>query len=890
MKVHLFPQFSGEDEGDGGVRRVVEAQLKSLPRHGVSFVDDPGDADLIACHIQTPEAYLLRFPDKPFVTHTHGLYWSDYEWEEWSYKANKNVLQAICTADVTTAPTEWVADVIRRHTSRDVRVVPHGVSAREWQPPKEHRGYVLWNKTRPDPVCDPEPVTLLARSMPDTPFVMTFGDELPNATITGRLSYAAAKEVTRHAGVYLATTRETFGIGTLEALACGIPIVGFNYGGQAEYIEHGVDGWLVEPGDVMGLADGVRWALANREDISPKARQKAMCFSWAKAAEQYRDIYREQIAKYEAAEMLPRTSIIVTSYKLGDYLSDCLDSVQKQTDQDWECIVVDDHSPDNSSEIAMTYALTDERFKVIRNEQNLYLAEARNVGIRAARGRYILPLDADDMLTPGAVLTLAEALETDRTLSVAYGSVLFVNEDGRTPTDYRIGGQQPGHSGWPAPFDAWKQAEGMNFLSYSSMYRKSAWEQTGGYRRRLKTAEDADFWTRLTSYGYRIAMATTSDTLVYRNREGSMSRTQDAKRYDYLRWFPWAADRELAPAGLAGVRSVALTTPHVSIVIPVGPGHERLVQDAVDSCAAQSYQYWEAIVVNDSGVSLELPAWAKVIETDVRDAGAARNIGIAQAKGEFFLPLDADDFLQPDALQWLLSAYVEGANEPGAKLIVYSDFYEDPDQAGVFKPYALPNWTCEHLTQRGTVHAVTALTPVSVWRQVGGYAERQNWEDWDFQMRCAEAGICSIRVPSPLFTYRKFTGQRRDWANADEFAQRRDTILARWSDYFDGRKQFMGCGCAGQQASIPVLTVTQQQQVNQSRQEFGDALLVEYTGTKGGSIRYKGVSGAIYDFAAGDPPRWVAGEDIPMFASRQDFRVLRGSSPESTMADPVLTA
>ncbi|HEY6009440.1 MAG TPA: glycosyltransferase, partial [Geobacteraceae bacterium] len=185
MKIHVFPTFSGEDKGDGGVRRVVEAQLRSLPRLRVQFTS-AGDADLIASHIMIPDEYLRLFPDKPFVSHCHGLYWAEYEWETWAYKANKGVLKSICTADAVTAPTEWVAQTIRRHTSRKVYVVPHGVSGREWQP-GENRGYVLWNKTRVDSVCSPDDLNVLARVMPDIPFVSTFGDERANMTLTGRL-------------------------------------------------------------------------------------------------------------------------------------------------------------------------------------------------------------------------------------------------------------------------------------------------------------------------------------------------------------------------------------------------------------------------------------------------------------------------------------------------------------------------------------------------------------------------------------------------------------------------------------------------------------------------------------------------------------------------------
>lgn len=883
MKLYIWPEYRGEDKGDGGVRRVVDIQRKMLTaKIGVTVVADPGDADVIAAHITMPESLLRRFPDKPLVAHCHGLYWSEYEWEDWTYKANADVLKLVCSADVVTSPSEWVTQVLKRHTSRDVRTVYHGVNLREWQMSAASEGYVLWNKTRVDPVCDPEPLAQLAEMMPEQRFLTTYGPNLPNVERIGRVGYEDGKDLVRKAGVYLATTRETFGIGTLEAMACGVPVVGFNFGAQPEIIDHGVDGWLVNPGDIEGLAEGVRWALdpATSGVIAERARQKMRDkFSWDVAIDQYRAIYKEVFERYGSMEDNPRTTIIVPAFKLEKYLPDTIQSIVDQTDESWECIIVDDASPDGCGAIADSIAAKDSRFRVIHNETNQYLAESRNIAIREARGRYILPVDADDRLASRAVELLAESLDADKTLQVAYGNVYFTSEDGVTPVNYGVAGQTPGHSGWPLPFDAKMQVKGANFLPYASMFRKEAWRLVGGYRRHLRTAEDADFWTRLASYGFNIQQTTTADTLIYRNREGSMSRTENNKRFQYRHWFPWAVDLMLAPAPVSGNKNVSLLTPHVSVIIPVGPGHEKLVQKAVDSVAAQSYRFWECIVVNDSGVPLELPTWARVIDCDARDVSSARNLGIEHAVGSLFLPLDADDFLQPDALQWLVSAFVE----TDSKHIIYCDFWEDPKEDGVFTPFSLRDWSCQDLLRRGCVHSITALTPISVWRAVGGYAPNTQWEDWDFQIRCAEAGFCSTHLAAPLFTYRKHTGFRRDY-DGDEFERRKTAMITRWGEYFAGRKQLMACGCNSKRIA-PV------EQVNANAARFaGDsaAVLVEYIGQKSGSVRYRGPSKTIYAFAAGDPPKYVLPQDVSVFAGRPDFRLVGAQVAAQGAIEPVL--
>lgn len=883
VKLYIYPRFEGEDKGDGGVRRVVDMQRRMLTsKTGVTVVDDPGDADVLASHITISDALLRRFPDKPLVAHCHGLYWSEYEWEDWAYKANTDVMRLVCAADVVTAPSEWVARVIRRHTSRDVRVVYHGIDGREWQMAASTSDYVLWNKTRVDPVCDPEPLARLAEAMPEQRFLTTYGPNLPNVERIGRMGYEEGKSLIRHAAVYLATTRETFGIGTIEAMACGVPVVGYAIGAQPEIIDHGVNGWLVEPGDIDGLAEGVRWARdpANAGIIAERARDKILnTFSWQPAMDAYRAIYREVAERYVGYTHNPRTTIIVPAYNLEKYLPDTIQSVIDQTDDSWECIIVDDASPDKCGEIADAVAAKDKRFRVIHNETNQYLAEARNIAIREARGRYILPVDADDKLHPRAVEVLSEALDADKTLHVAYGNVLFTDEDGVTPTNYNVSGQTPGHSGWPPTFDAVRQVQGWNFLPYSSMYRREVWQVTGGYRRRLRTAEDADFWTRVASYGFNVQQVTTADTLIYRNRPGSMSRTEDAKRFQYRRWFPWSKDLSLAPGPISGPRGISLLTPRVAVVIPVGPGHEKVVQDAVDSVAAQSYRLWECIVVNDTGSPLELPAWAQVIECDARDVSVARNMGIAAATAGLFIPLDADDFLQPDALQWLVTAHTETEGH-----IIYCDFYEDPEKAGEYKPFTLRDWTCDDLLRRGCVHSVVALTPVAAWKSVGGYATGINWEDWDFQIRCAEAGFCSSHLTAPLFTYRKHTGGRRDY-DGDEFERRKAAMLARWGDYFHGRKRLMACGCNSKR-----ITPAEQAQAQANARALAGgqgAVLVEYTGSKVGSVRYRGPSKTVYAFAAGDPPKYVLPQDVSAFQGRPDFRIVPATAIAAAV-EPVL--
>ena len=90
-------------------------------------------------------------------------------------------------------------------------------------------------------------------------------------------------------------------------------------------------------------------------------------------------------------------SIIVPVYKVEKYLRRCIDSIAAQTFTDWECILVDDGSPDDSGTICDEYAENDKRFRVFHQE-NAGVSAARNKGLDEAKGEWICFVDSDDWI------------------------------------------------------------------------------------------------------------------------------------------------------------------------------------------------------------------------------------------------------------------------------------------------------------------------------------------------------------------------------------------------------------------------------------------------------------------------------------------------------------
>ena len=107
---------------------------------------------------------------------------------------------------------------------------------------------------------------------------------------------------------------------------------------------------------------------------------------------------------------MPELSIIMPVYKVEKYISRCLDSILKQTFREFELIIIDDGSPDQSGLIADHYAKLDERIRIIHQE-NKGVSEARNVGIKNARGTYIGFVDSDDYIEPDMYSTMLQEMK-----------------------------------------------------------------------------------------------------------------------------------------------------------------------------------------------------------------------------------------------------------------------------------------------------------------------------------------------------------------------------------------------------------------------------------------------------------------------------------------------
>ncbi|MGB8275102.1 MAG: glycosyltransferase family 2 protein [Alphaproteobacteria bacterium] len=124
--------------------------------------------------------------------------------------------------------------------------------------------------------------------------------------------------------------------------------------------------------------------------------------------------------------MSPQVSVVMTAYNSALFVGEAIQSILDQTLSDFELIIIDDCSSDDTPEIIRSYG--DRRVRVIRNEENLGISRSRNIGLDTARGRYVAAMDHDDISLPSRLARQAEFLDTHSgVVLVATGTLLLEN-------------------------------------------------------------------------------------------------------------------------------------------------------------------------------------------------------------------------------------------------------------------------------------------------------------------------------------------------------------------------------------------------------------------------------------------------------------------------------
>lgn len=232
-------------------------------------------------------------------------------------------------------------------------------------------------------------------------------------------------------------------------------------------IDKYINGYDIIKNDVEKMCDSLERAFPFRPSISAKNRK----------------YYKSTDVTLNHVE--PKVSVIVPCYNHGKYLMETLNSVLNQTYHNWECIIVDDGSVDETGNIAKNYCKKDSRFKYIFQE-NSGPSKARNFGIKNSDGDYILPLDADDLISRSYILEAIRIFSEDNDVKLVYCKAEFFDEKSGE---------------WILPEYLYSELLYNNMIFCSAIYRRSDYDKTTGYNEKMRDGfEDWDFWIELLDY------------------------------------------------------------------------------------------------------------------------------------------------------------------------------------------------------------------------------------------------------------------------------------------------------------------------------------------------------------------------------------------------------
>lgn len=201
----------------------------------------------------------------------------------------------------------------------------------------------------------------------------------------------------------------------------------------------------------------------------------------------------------------PRVSVIVPAYNYARFLPAALDSVVAQTFRDWECIVVDDGSTDDTAAVARDYALRDPRIRLIQ-QQNRGVSAARNCGLRNASAAFIQFLDADDRLYPKKLEDHVAYLDAHPETDIVYGEVTYFTTEAPDRAMKSRGGRLSrslmAHVHGAA--EALEKLEYFNFMAiHCALIRRSVFDRAGVFVESAHGSEDWDLWIRAAALGCR---------------------------------------------------------------------------------------------------------------------------------------------------------------------------------------------------------------------------------------------------------------------------------------------------------------------------------------------------------------------------------------------------
>lgn len=224
-------------------------------------------------------------------------------------------------------------------------------------------------------------------------------------------------------------------------------------------------------------------------------------------------------------------TVVVPCYNYAHFLGETLDSVMAQTYINWECLIIDDGSTDNTKEVAKKYCEIDKRFKYIY-QTNLGLSAARNKGISEATGEYIQFLDSDDLITPEKFRHQVTSFLSNEQVDMIYSNYHLMTADGSRrwgveTTNWIVMKHQP----FKEFLNYWEK--GFTIPIHAYLFKRSCFTKWGNFDVTLPTHEDLALQLNFSLHGANYKMVDEVSS-IYRVHPSSMAKDFTKMHKGYL--------------------------------------------------------------------------------------------------------------------------------------------------------------------------------------------------------------------------------------------------------------------------------------------------------------------------------------------------------------------
>ena len=261
----------------------------------------------------------------------------------------------------------------------------------------------------------------------------------------------------------------------------------------------------------------------------------------------------------------PLITVLMAAYNGGDYLKFSVESVLRQTYQDFEFLIIDDFGSDDS--LRCVESLKDSRIRIHRNAVNLGQTRSLNIGLKLALGEYVARIDADDLAFPTWLETQFSFIKKNPRYAAVSARAVVIDSSNRIKKILNS----------PLNFEdvIFRSLTASPVNHVGVMMRKDLiLNETGGYDERLKIAADYEMWSTLLRKGHRI-ISTPSVSMAIRVHRNSLSRTENKTE-------------------LAEVSQIIYKNIQSFTTFPITPSQSKLIADFFYASSRQSFEDFQS--------------------------------------------------------------------------------------------------------------------------------------------------------------------------------------------------------------------------------------------------------------------------------------------------------